>query len=605
MDNPFAALKGLTEENDLILADPWSNTLQYQMPPLLARDYTNPFLDMGSMDHNMSFTPPIEKEKSKRLDKAPELHGDIVSNFHGLYSTSGIDMIGILARVANRPNPQINIGPVDFSASILVVDARRYDWPIVYASPSFEELSGYTNKEILGRNARFMQAPDGRVMLGSRRRHTDNDAVQSMKEKLMSGKECQVSLLNYRKGGNPFFNLVSFVPIMIESEEVSFFVGFCADMIQQSNAVLENMRQGTYMSDPRMITGSSHIMPAPIAAPPMSTAMYQPQAPVMREVRDYPSNMPFTASPEVLGLIPDFKGDAKTAMHNWHQMLLEHADDFIHIISFKGVFVYCSPSVKNLLGYGASELVGQNISTICHPRDIIGVMRELKESEPTRIKFVYRIRRKDSAYIFLEVSGKIHHVESKGPKRFLLTGRRISTYNVPNREIYAAGGVTEDEFWAKLSLDGLILHVSSTCKDLIGYDPEDLMGLSVYDLIQPNHTTEITQAINKAKKGETNHVNHVIQGKEGKEVKVETTLYAGNYAANGKVAFLVLQVREPQTTKPSVSSSSSETNFFGELEAGHDSFWRYEIHRMRLENAKMSAAIQAKEDGEETQEPEE
>lgn len=63
----------------------------------------------------------------------------------GLYSSSGFDMLGVLARVAARPNPQINIGPVDTSCSFLVVDARRYDMPIVFASDTFSKLTGYSN----------------------------------------------------------------------------------------------------------------------------------------------------------------------------------------------------------------------------------------------------------------------------------------------------------------------------------------------------------------------------------------------------------------------------------------------------------------------------
>lgn len=63
----------------------------------------------------------------------------------GLYSSSGFDMLGVLARVVARPNPQINIGPVDTSCSFLVVDARRYDMPIVFASDTFSKLTGYSN----------------------------------------------------------------------------------------------------------------------------------------------------------------------------------------------------------------------------------------------------------------------------------------------------------------------------------------------------------------------------------------------------------------------------------------------------------------------------
>jgi PAS domain-containing protein len=36
-------------------------------------------------------------------------------------------------------------------------DVRKYDAPIVYASPTFTDLTGYEAKEIVGKNCRFLQ----------------------------------------------------------------------------------------------------------------------------------------------------------------------------------------------------------------------------------------------------------------------------------------------------------------------------------------------------------------------------------------------------------------------------------------------------------------
>lgn len=125
------------------------------------------------------------------------------SNMPGLYSTTGFDIVGILAKVASRKDPKTALGPVDFSCSFIVSDVRKYDCPVVYCSPTFCQLTGYESREIIGRNCRFLQSPDGEVVKGSRRRYTDNVAVGHMKRLLLAGKECQASLINYRKGGTP------------------------------------------------------------------------------------------------------------------------------------------------------------------------------------------------------------------------------------------------------------------------------------------------------------------------------------------------------------------------------------------------------------------
>ncbi|KAL2161983.1 hypothetical protein VTH06DRAFT_7768 [Thermothelomyces fergusii] len=79
--------------------------------------------------------------------------------YPGLYCPSGIDILTILVSVHTRPNPSIRLGPVDSSCAILVSDLTLPDQPVVYASQAFTALTGYSAREVLGRNCRFLQAP--------------------------------------------------------------------------------------------------------------------------------------------------------------------------------------------------------------------------------------------------------------------------------------------------------------------------------------------------------------------------------------------------------------------------------------------------------------
>ena len=80
---------------------------------------------------------------ARRNDTPPTVPGPL------LYSSSGFDMIGVLARVANRRDPQVVLGPVDFTCSFVVSDATKPDEPIVYASPTFVSFPFFLE---LGRN---------------------------------------------------------------------------------------------------------------------------------------------------------------------------------------------------------------------------------------------------------------------------------------------------------------------------------------------------------------------------------------------------------------------------------------------------------------------
>ena len=55
--------------------------------------------------------------------------------------------------------------------SFCVTDPQLPDNPIVYASNTFIELTGYDRSQVLGRNCRFLQGPD-----------TDPDAVAKIRK---------------------------------------------------------------------------------------------------------------------------------------------------------------------------------------------------------------------------------------------------------------------------------------------------------------------------------------------------------------------------------------------------------------------------------------
>lgn len=140
-------------------------------------------------------------------------------------------------RVASRPNAEINIGAVDMSCAFVVCDVSQHDLPIVYCSEVFERLTGYTRHEILGRNCRFLQAPDGKVRSGVKRQYVDDEVVFRLKKKITDRREVQTSLINYRKGGQPFMNLLTMIPIAWDTPEIRFYVGFQVDLVETPQSV--------------------------------------------------------------------------------------------------------------------------------------------------------------------------------------------------------------------------------------------------------------------------------------------------------------------------------------------------------------------------------
>ncbi|KAH8659240.1 hypothetical protein BGZ60DRAFT_517847 [Tricladium varicosporioides] len=112
-----------------------------------------------------------------------------------------------------------------------LTDPRVADNPIVYASDGFVSVTGYTRRDIIPRNCRFLQGEQ-----------TDNLATKRLKESIYACEETVELLLNYRKNGDPFWNLLYVSPLFNERGEVSYFLGGqinCSTTIHSCTDVLK------------------------------------------------------------------------------------------------------------------------------------------------------------------------------------------------------------------------------------------------------------------------------------------------------------------------------------------------------------------------------
>ncbi|MDP8950098.1 MAG: SpoIIE family protein phosphatase [Actinomycetota bacterium] len=102
---------------------------------------------------------------------------------------------------------------------IVITDAALPDNPIVYVNPAFERTTGYSAKETLGRNCRFLQGDD-----------RDQPVLDELRAALKEGRECRVVLRNYRKDGTSFWNELHVSPVYDEEGMITNFVGVQSDV---------------------------------------------------------------------------------------------------------------------------------------------------------------------------------------------------------------------------------------------------------------------------------------------------------------------------------------------------------------------------------------
>src|SRR5215216_3251805 len=111
------------------------------------------------------------------------------------------------------------------SNGIVITDPNLPDNPIVYVNPAFEKTTGYTLKEAIGRNCRFLQGED-----------RDQPAIKDLRACIREGQECRVVLRNYRRDGTRFWNELYVSPVHDDAGNVINFVGGQNDITESKRA---------------------------------------------------------------------------------------------------------------------------------------------------------------------------------------------------------------------------------------------------------------------------------------------------------------------------------------------------------------------------------
>jgi len=118
---------------------------------------------------------------------------------------------------------QINTTAMDSALNgITISDTLKEDNPIIYANKSFEKITGYSQKEILHRNCRFLQNDD-----------THQLGIEEMRSAIHKGQSCRVVLRNYKKNGQMFWNEISLSPIKNEDGVLTHFVAIQNDITKR------------------------------------------------------------------------------------------------------------------------------------------------------------------------------------------------------------------------------------------------------------------------------------------------------------------------------------------------------------------------------------
>lgn len=108
---------------------------------------------------------------------------------------------------------------------VSLADPDQEDMPLVYVNKAFETITGYTLAETVGRNCRFLQGKE----------HDQVEIIQ-LREALKNKKSVEVTLRNYRKNGELFYNHLVMSPLFDSKGNLLYFLGVQFDVTPQIRA---------------------------------------------------------------------------------------------------------------------------------------------------------------------------------------------------------------------------------------------------------------------------------------------------------------------------------------------------------------------------------
>lgn len=111
---------------------------------------------------------------------------------------------------------------------VTLTDPDLDDAPIVYANQAFVDICGYDQDEIVGRNCRFLQGSD-----------RNQPELAAIRNAVKHGEAVEVTLRNYRKNGELFYNRLDVKPLKDNRGNVVYYLGVQYDITELMRAKQE------------------------------------------------------------------------------------------------------------------------------------------------------------------------------------------------------------------------------------------------------------------------------------------------------------------------------------------------------------------------------
>src|SRR6056297_1569524 len=126
------------------------------------------------------------------------------------------------SREAEEEIRKLSIAMEQSPSSVMITDKEGH---LEYVNPKFEETSGYSREEVIGKKPSFLESED-----------TDKEIFEQLWDTILAGKEWRGTFKNIKKNGSAYWEKATIAPITNEKKEIVKFICLKEDITQKIKA---------------------------------------------------------------------------------------------------------------------------------------------------------------------------------------------------------------------------------------------------------------------------------------------------------------------------------------------------------------------------------
>ena len=180
---------------------------------------------------------------------------------------------------------------------------------------------------------------------------------------------------------------------------------------------------------------------------------------------------------------------AKSEMH--FRSLVQNSTDITSILDARGIYFYCSPAIKKILGYEPEFMIGKNALGFVHPDDMITLKAHLRKNYNKNyliaVQFRFKNIKGEWRWLESKVTDMSKHPEVNG---YIFNSRDITERKIAEEEIEKLSIIARETTNSVIITDiaGKIIWVNEGFTNITEYESDEVIGKKPGDFLHGEET---------------------------------------------------------------------------------------------------------------------